>query len=440
MGFGYFAILLGFVILIVLSLCNVSVFISSIVASIAVILLTGLPFTDTFINVYFVKFGEFIATMLPLYIFGAVIAQIYVSTGAARSISDSICNALFRVTKTETSRHAFGFLSVIISSAVLCFGGINAAVAIITIYPIAANIFERAGIPRRFIMGAICGGAFTFSLSGPGSPQPTNVVGVTLLGASPSSGLIAGIVGAIIEVIVMVVLLTKMCEKAVSAGESFSYGENESVYIPTQGKQPNLAQSLIPLVVLVVIFNVFSLNVFTATLLTAILAIVLLFPHLPKGSILSVLNEGATSSIIPAATIGAINGFAAIIQQTPSYSGVVDALLGMKLAPVLLLILTIAFMCCLTGGSTTGTTIAFPVIAPALLEKGLSVAFIHRVGVFAATMIDSLPHSGAVLMAINVAKLKMRDAYPAVFVSTVLATTCGTIAVALIMYLFPFLP
>jgi H+/gluconate symporter-like permease len=81
-----------------------------------------------------------------------------------------------------------------------------------------------------------------------------------------------------------------------------------------------------------------------------------------------------------------------------------------------------------------------PVLVGPLTQMGLSMVFIHRVGVFAATMIDSLPHSGAVNMAINIADLKMRDAYPAVFCSTVIATTIGTVVVALIMSLFPFLP
>ena len=94
----------------------------------------------------------------------------------------------------------------------------------------------------------------------------------------------------------------------------------------------------------------------------------------------------------------------------------------------------------MTGGSTTGTQIALPILAPALSKLGLSLPFIHRVGTFAATMLDSLPNSGAVIMAVGLADLKMKDGYPPVFVSTVLATSCGTIVVSLIMKLLPMLP
>lgn len=55
-------------------------------------------------------------------------------------------------------------------------------------------------------------------------------------------------------------------------------------------------------------------------------------------------------------------------------------------------------------------------------------------------MLDSLPNSGSVIMAVGLADLKMREGYPPVFISTVLATSCGTIAVALVMTLFPWLP
>ena len=106
----------------------------------------------------------------------------------------------------------------------------------------------------------------------------------------------------------------------------------------------------------------------------------------------------------------------------------------------MLLIGCVAFICMITGGSTTGAQIALPAIAPALTQLGLSLPFIHRVGVFAATMLDSLPNSGSVIMAVGLADLKMKEGYPPVFVSTVVATTCGTLTAALVMTLFPALP
>ena len=75
-------------------------------------------------------------------------------------------------------------------------------------------------------MGAICGGAFTFALSGPGSPQPTNVVAMAI-GTSSTCGLVAGLIGCLVEVAVMVFVFTKMCVKATGKGEAFVAGPKD---------------------------------------------------------------------------------------------------------------------------------------------------------------------------------------------------------------------
>ena len=55
-------------------------------------------------------------------------------------------------------------------------------------------------------------------------------------------------------------------------------------------------------------------------------------------------------------------------------------------------------------------------------------------------MLDSLPNCGCFLMASQRACLKVKDSYPTTFVSTVFATTCGTIAVTIVCSLLPNLP
>ena len=435
---GYIAILIGFFVLVALCMLNVNVMIASFAAAFAVTVCAGLPFTDSLVSVFFTRFGAITGSLFPMFLFGAILAKIYTNSGAASAIADSVCAALFKGAKSEKRKYALGFLSVIIASAILCYGGINAAVALIAIYPIAIGIFQRAGIPKRFIMGAICGGAFTFALSGPGSPQPTNVVAMAI-GTSSTCGLVAGLIGCLVEVAVMVFVFTKMCVKATGKGEAFVAGPKD-VFVSEGQEKPSFIQAMIPIVILLIVFNVFKVNISLSILLTALVAAAIFYPKLGKAKVMASINEGAASALIPVGAIAGVNGFAAVVQSVPEYQMLIDSMLGATIPPVLLLVLCIAFICMMTGGSTTGTQIALPIIAPALTKLGLSLPFIHRVGTFAATMLDSLPNSGAVIMAVGLADLKMKDGYPPVFVSTVLATTCGTIAVALVMTFFPMLP
>lgn len=435
---GYIAVLVGFIVLVTLCLFNVDVIISAFSAAFIVTVIAGLPFTESLVDVFFARFGSIAALMLPMYVFGAILANFYSRSGAASKIADSVSNALFKGAKSQKHKYALGFLSVIIASAILCYGGINAAVALIAIYPIAIGIFERAGIPKRFIMGAICGGAFTFALSGPGSPQPTNVVAMSI-GTSPTCGMVAGIVGAVVEIAVMLFLFTKMCTRATARGETFVPGPKD-IFAANDQKKPGFILALIPIAVLLVVFNVFRVNISISLLITAVVAAVVFFPYLGGSRVMCSMNEGAVSSLAPLAAIGSVNGFAAVVQSVPEYQQLIDSLLNANCSPVILLIVCVSVICMMTGGSTTGTQIALPILTPVLTKVGMSLPFIHRVGTFAATMLDSMPNSGAVIMAVGLADLKMKDGYPPVFVSTVLATSCGTVAVALVMSCFPMLP
>lgn len=435
---GYVAVILGFVVLVALCMLDVNVTISAFLAAMAVVVCAGLPFVDSLVNVFFTRFGSIAGTMFPMYLFGAVLAKLYTQSGAATRIADTVCDALFKGARSDAKKYALGFLAVIISTAILCYGGINAAVALVAVYPIAMGIFERTGIPKRFIMGAICGGAFTFALSGPASPQPTNVVAM-VIGTTSYCGFVAGIVGCVVEIAVMVFVFTRMCVKATANGEVFTLGPKD-VFAEVDSDKPKFWVSMIPLLVLLLVFNVFKLNISLSILLAAVVAGILFFPYLGKAKVMTAVNDGAASALIPTAAIAGVNGFAACVQAVPEYQQMIDGMLHADIPPVFLLIACIAVICMMTGGSTTGTQIALPIITPVLSNLGLSLPFIHRVGTFAATMLDSLPNSGAVIMAVSLADLKMRDGYPPVFVSTVLATTCGTIAVALVMTLLPWLP
>ena len=90
-----------------------------------------------------------------------------------------------------------------------------------------------------------------------------------------------------------------------------------------------------------------------------------------------------------------------------------------------------------TGGSSTGQLVALPIIAPKLQALGLTASTIHRVSAFAATTLDSMPYSGSILMLLPMCHMKLKEVYPALFVTTVIATTVGTAAVTLMCVLFP---
>ena len=102
---GYIAVLIGFAVLVTLCMLNVHIIIASFAAAVSVTVLAGLPFKESLVTVYFTRFGTITGTMLPMFLFGAILAKIYSGSGAAATIADTICNALFKHAHTEKSKY-----------------------------------------------------------------------------------------------------------------------------------------------------------------------------------------------------------------------------------------------------------------------------------------------------------------------------------------------
>ncbi len=431
-------IILGFAILIYVTYKNWSVYLASFLASVAVILCAGLPLTETIVTSYVGGIGAIFTSIFGMFMFGSVMAKIYAVSGAASSIAATLCDTFLKNSGSEQKKQIMGILVVIFASAIICYGGINAAIVIITIYPICLAVFEKCNIPKRFAPGVILGGSCTFALSGPGAPQPTNMIPCQILETSSSAGLIPGIAGIIVEVIVMVIILNKMVSKAKANGENFAYGPKDSVSVSDK-KVPGFWISLIPLVVLFILFNIFEVNIIFCTLISSVLSLFLFYPYMEKEKIRGYVNEGFLSALTPVGSIGAVFGFASCVQKVPAFQNIVDGILGIETNPLVLCVISVAFLCMLTGGSTTGQSIVLPIVRPILEAKGLTADVMHRIATFSATTLDSLPHSGTILMTVTHADLKMKDAYPAIFVTTTLATVLATGVVTLLLWLFPWM-
>lgn len=434
----FIGVALGFAILIIFTYKDWSVYLASFLAAVAVILLYGLPVTQSLTSVYFAGIGSICTSLLPLFIFSSVMAKMYAVSGAAISISNTICSTFISEESSEHKRQIMGILVVILSSALICLGGVNAAIVIITIYPIAMSIFERCNIPKRFAPGVILGGCVTFALTSPGSPQPPNIIPMQILNTASVSGLLPGVIAAGVEIIVMVIILNHMITKAKQRGEVFAWGKKDTGF-QLEGKHPGFFLSLIPLVSLFILFNLYKVHILYATLFAAVLSGILFYPYIEKGKIKGHINAGFQSALAPVGSIGAVYGFAAVIQKTDAFQTIVDGIVKFEVHPILLCIYAIAFMCMLTGGSSTGQQIILPIVGPIVGAQGLGASMIHRISAFASTTIDSLPHSGTILMTLNHCDCKMKDAYPAIFFTTTFATTCGTIVVAALLYFFPWL-
>lgn len=312
-------------------------------------------------------------------------------------------------------------------------------------YPIALRLMEKAGIPKRFVMGILSCGVYTFALSGPGSAEVVNVLAMQVLGTSSYAGLCGGIAAVAAEILVTTVLTTWMIKRAVARGETFAYGPKDMIPKHSMARPPAVV-AMIPLVMLVVLFNVFSFQIFTATMVAWLLATVLFWKYLPdcthsRGSeFLESCSAAGTMAFSPCSAVGSIVGFTTIVQTLPEFQNMLDGIFQLQMSPVLILIVAVCMVAALTSSSSSAIRVGVPIVAEKCQEAGLSAAYIHRVSCFASSIVDTMPYSTAIMINLGISDLSLKEAYPAMFVSTTLATFCGTVVCAAFMYFFPFLP
>ena len=433
---GVIGCLLGFLTVIVFCYKDWSVYVATIVGAAVVMLFNWMPFIDTltgdFIEGMFVPIQSFFFILL----FGNIQAKIYSVSGAAYAIADSIMSTLLKPGASNTRKNIIAISVLLVIGIVLCMGGINASVFIVLMYPIALTIFEHCDIPKRFILGVLGACSYTFTLTMPGSPQVTNVAAMTALGTSAGVAAIPGLVGAAVEIIVTLVLLNILINKARSRGEHFELHPLDPHY-DENSPRPKFWVAILPLIILFVLFNVVGIDINICIIISVIVSIVAFWPQLRDYSLRELLSTGASESIHMSMTVAAICGFAGVVTNTEAFTTMLDFMVGLDMSPMLICAIVVAIMCMLTGGSSTGQLISLPLIAPKLMNLGLNVGAIHRISCFAATTLDSLPYSGAILMLLPLCHMKLREVYPPLFITTVVATTCGTIAVIVMCALFP---
>ena len=442
---GYVSILVGFFLVLFLICKKWPAIIVGIIATCAIILLNWLNFGETFTNVYFTGFATMVQSLFPPIFAGNLVAQVYNRTGAVRSISDTMAHALFKESASKTRTYISCILAIVIPTGILAYCGMNGLVTLIAFYPIALGLMERANIPKRYVMGMLSFGVYAFAMTGPGTAQIVNVLANEVAGQGPTAGLVGGLVGIVAELVFGTLVLTLMIKRDVAKGLKFAYGPKD-IQIADDKKLPNFVVSLIPLLSVVVFFNVIKLDIFSSCLAAWILSILLLGKYMPKkeGSLLKELFDvcavSGSNAFGPCGMVGSLFGFVSVVQTLPEFQTILNYIFSLNVAPFFVLILSINIVGALTGSSSSAIRIGMPMAMQHCVDAGMSLAFVQSLGAFSASILDTLPHSSAIIINLGIADQDMKEAYGPMAVTTILTTAVGTAAVAIVMALFPMLP
>lgn len=428
---GMIGLFIAIILLVVLAMKGVHVLMIGLICSGVVAATSGMNVYEVLTGSYMAGFVSFVQSYFLMFVAGAVFGKFMEDSHAADAISDWI------VRKLGASK---AILAVVLSCFILAYGGVSVFVVGFTIYPIAVSLFKEANLPRKFLPATICFGSVTFAMTCPGTPQIQNIIPTQTLGTTTMAGATVGIIVGIFMFIVGMIWLQTMIKKDIAKGAKFEAKSGENFEDVKDKELPNVVLSFMPLVVTIVLLNVFKLSVEISILLGVIAGIILLNKTYKPLQFMKTFGGGAGSAVTAIANTSAVVGFGAVVKTLPAFQVILEAITHIPGPALIGAALAVTIICGLTGSASGGLGIAIPLVGPVYVEMGVAPAALHRIASIASGALDSMPHNGYIVTMLNLCGETHKEAYMPIFWLTVVVPFLGCILGIILFQLLPMLP
>ncbi len=439
---GVFGIVLSLCLLMYLAYRGITVLILAPILALVAALFSDMPIMATFTHVFMPNLANYLKLFFPVFLLGALFGKMMEDTGCAKAIAHDIAA---RVGKERA------ILAVVLSCAILTYGGVSLFVVAFAVYPIAAHLFKEAGTPKFLIPGAIALGSFTFTMTAlPGTPQIQNAIPMPFFKTTVYAAPILGTICGIIMFLAGMWWLSNRAKKANARGEFYGNHPNEVVKEFDSSNLPNVWVALLPIFIVLVLNFILSEYVFASnasgfdylkakpfeTSLGAVRGIWALVISLVVAIIVSVainwkrfddlkdsVNSGVLGSMLPILNTASEVGYGNVVKTLAAFAIIQAALLGISDNPLITSAIATNVLAGITGSASGGMSIALGAMGDtfyqAALVRGINPEVLHRVVAIACGGLDSLPHNGAVVTLLGITQLTHRQSYADIGMCTV---------------------
>ncbi len=414
---------------------------------------SGMAIMPTYTEIFLPNLANYLKVYFPFFLLGAVFGKVMEESGAAKAIAKAIVNKLGKKQ---------AMLSVVLSAAILTYGGVSLFVVAFAVYPFAASIFKEADIPKRLVPATIALGAFTFTMDAlPGTPQIQNSIPMKFFNTDLYAAPIFGTLGAIIVLVCGIAYLEWRKRTAQAAGEGYGTDHKNEPEMVDDRNLPNPILATLPLIAVLAVTLILQKLVFPswnitswvtqapyniakagvvgtmnnwALMIALVVGIVLALvinPSRIKGNLAKAINMGAIGSLLAVMNTASEVGFGNVIKSLPGFQTIAHALMGINGggSPLLSEAVTVNALAGVTGSASGGMSIALDTFGKSYLDwasrANIDPQLLHRVASMASGGMDTLPHNGAVITLLGIAGLTHKQSYKDIFAITLLKT--GTV-------------
>ncbi len=441
-------IILSLVLLMYMAYRGFSVIFFAPVFALLAAVFSGMALMPTYTEVFLPNMANYIKIYFPFFLLGAVFGKVMEESGAAESIAKAI------VSKVGAKQ---AILAVVLSAAILTYGGVSLFVVAFAVYPFGASMFREADIPKRLLPGTIALGAFTFTMTAiPGTPQIQNAIPMKFFNTDLYAAPVFGTLAALMIFGGGMYWLEYRKRKAQAAGEG--YGQHTLQEPDTvEGRHlPSPYLALLPLLSVLVVTLILQKFVFPTwdiaswvtqapyniaktgivgtmnnwaliiALVVGITIAVLINPRTMKGNLAKAINAGAIGSLLAVMNTASEVGYGNVIKTLPGFKSIANFLLGIGQggSPLPSEAVTVNVLAGITGSASGGMSIALDTFGKQYLEwatrVNISPELLHRVASVSSGGMDTMPHNGAVITLLGIVGLTHKDSYKDIFVTSLL--------------------
>lgn len=409
----------------------------SVLASLLVVITSGMDIWPAFSDSFATAFKNFAGTWFLMFALGAIFGKVMEMSGASVAIANS-------VVKTLGKKRVI--LIVLITTLILSYGGIGVFVIAFTMYPICMALFKEADLPKEIFPGLLLAIPATICMSvAPGVPAVQNMIPSEVFGTTIYAAPTIGIICSIFIFILDYLFYTWAAKRCASKGKHFVPGPNDQI-IDFNDKEamknlPNATISFVPIIVLIA--SIFIIQQFVKPsnyavvigMVLGILSAIILFRK--KLDVKSALTGGTANGLSALVVTSSIMGFGGVVNAAPAFQTCVNWLLSLQMSPLLLAAVSINVICAITGSSSGGLNIFMNTLGEYMLTTGINPQILHRLTCMASAGLDAMPHASGVVLANDVAKTEMKNTYKYTFISQCIIPLLAFV-LGWILYLFGF--
>jgi len=380
-------------------------------------LLTG-PFMNGFVG--------FAKSFFLLFALSAIFGKLVGDSGVARSIAVTISSF---ARKSKKNQVFIAVLSLPLINAILTYSGISLFVVVFTLVTIARSLFKELNVPwHLYTCGCLGTGAFTMTAL-PGTPAIHNLIPMKYFGTTPMAAPILGIFASIVMVVLGIGYIYWQVSISKRKGEGFMDTGSviDKVALADDSDKPifPIWRCLLPLIVPIVVMNVFKQSPVTA-LVCAVIATYLIF-YSSFSNIKKSLNEGISNAVIPMINVCAAIGFGTACAAVPGFDILKGALAQIPGSPLIQMMVAIFVASAVTGSGSGGMGLVLETMSKKFIEAGIDPQLAHRLGAM-ASLSGAGPNSGSVINTLSITKLTHAQAYKHYFALDIVIHAIGLLA------------